>query len=72
MNQQQKKEELFRRYEDLLQMKKQQLHQLNSKHEIVEKANINNSLQNIYDYLAKYDLGETDLQKIANEMASLK
>jgi hypothetical protein len=69
---QQKKEELFRKYEDLLQMKKQQLHQLNSKHETVEKANIHNSLQNIYDYLAKENSGGDDLQKIANEMASLK
>ena len=66
------KDKLFQKYQDLLQVKKRQLYQLNPKHEHVEKANILNSLQNIYDYLAKGNLGETDLQKIANEMASLK
>lgn len=68
----QKKEELFKKYEDLLQLKKQQLYQLNPKHKTVENTNIRNSLQNIYDYLAKGNLGETDLRKIANEIASLK
>lgn len=68
----QKKEELFKKYEDLLQLKKQQLYQLNSKHETAEKTNIRNSLQNIYDYLAKGKIGGSDLMKIKNEIASLQ
>jgi hypothetical protein len=66
------KEELFKKYEDLLQLKKRQLYELNPKHKNLEKTNIYNSLQNIYDYLGKHNLGDTDLQKIANEMAALK
>ena len=68
----QKKEQLFQQYNNLLQLKKQQLYKLNPKHKNVEKTNIRNSLQIIHDYLAKDNLGKNDLQKIANEIASLQ
>jgi hypothetical protein len=68
----QEKEEIYKKYEKLLQLKKQQLYKQNSKHETAEKTNIRNSLQNIYDYLAKQNLGENDLIKITKEIASLQ
>lgn len=67
-----KKEELFKKYEDLLHLKKRQLYEINPKYKNVEKTNIYNCLQHIYDYLGKHNLDDTDLQKIVNEMSALK